>query len=168
MSVGRLMPVDSDGDGPAPDSASLLQDIANDIAESLPVEEVTFEVSGRPGYAVRYSLDFDVDDVKRWRKAAGASKTQEADEVRMAAVMLATQCSAIIRRGEEVRLDGEVLTFRSKSFHEALDVPKSADAVLKFYGRDLHATQVANELLLRVGQKSRPDEADEDEDPTQG
>jgi hypothetical protein len=167
MSVGRLMPVDGDDETGA-GTASLLEDIANDLAESLPVEEVTFEVPGRPGYAVRYSLDFDVDDVKRWRKAAGASKTQEADEVRMAAVMLATQCSAIIRRGEEVHLEGEVLTFRSKPLHGALDVPKAADAVLKFYGRDLHATQVANELLLRVGQKSRPDETDDDEDPTQG
>lgn len=166
MSVGHLLPVD--GDDPVGAHASILQDIVNEIAEKLPVEEVTFDVPGRPGYAVRYSLDFDVDDVKRWRKAAGASKTQEADEVRMAAVMLATQCTAIIRHGEEVSLEGEVLTFRSKPFHRALDVPKAADAVLKLYGRDLHATQVANELLLRVGQKSRPGETGDDEDPTQG
>ena len=160
-------PVNPEADDPAISGPSILASLVSEVEKEVGSEEATFPVPGRPGYAVRYDTAISLEEVDHWRRGAlRGKKSGDADPVLLAAIELASKSVAIIRNGEEVvDDDGDVVTFRSKSLLDALDVTKAADAVLKLYGRDIHVTQTANALLRRAG---FGDTVEEIEDPTTG
>lgn len=172
-SGGRLgPPADPPTVTPDPDLGRVLADspldlLRAELAGERPPLEVTLDVPAREGYAVRYSTDIAYEEVKAWRKrSADKSNPSGFDELKFAGIVLAVKCLAVLRRGEEVDLDGEVLTFRHPEFLGLFGATRAADGVAAFYVRDGHVTATANRLLDEAGFGDVMPEADDDEDPS--
>lgn len=132
-----------------------------ELAQPVDMPDVIVPHRFRPGWAVRYSTVLDSDDLKRWRKRAtdrkGAKET--VDETRMACIILANLCRALIRNGAEVLgPDEQPLTFAHPAVWKLYDAQRAADAVRGFYGNDpyLGATLEAVLAAAGVGEEVEP------------
>lgn len=127
-----------------------------EIAEPVVLPDVVVPHRFRPGWAVRYSLALDSDDLKRWRKRATlkpGTKREEFDEVRFACIVMANQAQALIRNGEEV-LDnetGDPLTFAHPAVWRTYGAARAADAVRSFYGNDPYLGATFDAILAAAG-----------------
>lgn len=159
---------DRDADIAPVRSASPLDAIRAELAAEVEQNDITLEVPGRPGYAVRYATKLSYEQLMGWRKrAVDKAMPLGVDELRLAALVCANQCRAILRHGEEITTDGAPLTFASPQFHELLEVGRSTDAVRQFYGRDFDVAAASNRILDAAGMGETAEDAEEGPDPTQ-
>lgn len=152
----------------------LIQEVEEELRDEVPAREGTVKVPGRPGYEIRYSTEgIDYDTVTVWRKrSADDKKPGGSNELTFGAIVIANACQAIVRNGEDLVLDGQVATFRSKRLIEILGAIKAVHAVKKLFGNDFELIAASWEILSDAG-ISRPDENGEDgedldEGPTSG
>lgn len=146
-----------------PPTSTPLSELRDELTAELEHLE-TFEVPGRPGYAVRFDVDVDHNRLGHWRKRAKDTTQPEGlDEVKWAASILASQAVAIVRHGADLELDGQPATFATPAFQELLGVGRPIDAVKALYGRHASVIATAWAVLEAAGYNRRPDEA---EDPT--
>lgn len=153
-----------------------LDDLRAELSAPVEGEPATLKVPGRPGYAVRYSVDLDDLEFQRWhRKASGKTipgRDAAVDRLKLAGLVLAYQCEAIVRNGREVTDGGAPLLFRSPAFLDLMRrdderrPPEVREAVRRFYGRDADLLAASDEVLNRAGYGDTAEDADED--PTQG
>lgn len=159
------------------EAPSILEQLAADAAAAIPAEEVTYKVPGRPGYTVRFLAQADLDDIKLWRKKAGAKKDEDpADPLKFACLVLGARNTAILKNGEALELGGQLLTFSSEDFLRTLGVGRVSDGVAKFYGaspfdhNDFAVTRTAEKVLRAAGASTDDLEGavddDDDLDPT--
>jgi hypothetical protein len=135
---------------PAPGLPSILDDLRSELADEAEEHHVTLEVPGRPGWAVRYSSDVDYSMLKMWAKQA-TSKVDGTDELQFSALVLASQCRAIVRHGVDLVEGNDVLVFASPHFMSLVNVVSSTEAVKRLYGRDAHVISSANAVLAEAG-----------------
>lgn len=127
-----------------------------EIAEPLELHDTVIPHRYREGWAVRYSTEIDLEDIKRWRKAAKApgkaGRAGEVDELKLACIVLGNMCEAIMRGGVELT-DGQAqpLSFRSPEMRRLYDASTVADVVRKFYGHDPYLVGVLDALLVEAG-----------------
>lgn len=160
------------GDPSAPPAAGELNTALDDLRAELSAELEhfeTFEVSTRPGYAVRFDVDIEHPKLGLWRKRA-RDKTQPdgLDELLWASIIVASQAVAIVRNGVPVfeASDG-VGPFAATEFLAIYDVGRPVDAVQRFYGRDSQVIAAAWAILTAAGYGDEAKKADDDEsDPT--
>lgn len=130
-------------------AANALDFLRRELAEEVTTEDVVLDVPGRPGYAVRYGTVVRFEEVEAWRKRA-SDKKGNADTLRLAAIILANRCHAIIRNGTELEVDGEAVTFAHDAILEATGTHRAVDAVVAFYGRDPHVMVAADAVLAEA------------------
>lgn len=113
-------------------------------------ETVDLEVPKRPGWAVRVSTTVRYDKLMGWRKQA--TSKSNVNELRLAALALANQNTAIVRNGDDLADDdGELYTFRSRGFKDLLGADDAVEAVIRLYGNEFHVLNAANRLLVEAG-----------------
>lgn len=124
-----------------------------EIAAPVVVPEVIVPHRFRPPWAVQYSTALDLDDLKRWQKRATPPGNRgQVDEVRLACIVLANLCKAILRNGEPVLdLDGAPLTFAHPAVWQTYQAKRAADAVRKFYGNDPYLAATLDAVLAAAG-----------------
>lgn len=138
-----------------------LDSIVGELTAELENEK-TFEVPGRPGYAVTYDVDIDHTMLGLWRRRArDKDQPDEFDELKFSLTILAAQCLRIIRNGAPLELDGDEVTFRDRAFFTLLGTQSANAAVRKLYGRDAHAIAASRAVLEAAGYGTELDE-----DPT--
>lgn len=143
------------------DEPSDLDNIADELtAQVTPTTDI--KVTGRPGYAVRCRLDFTGRDLDSLRKRAKDKKFVDGiDGVKFGALLLALTCTAIIRNGVELELDGVApQTFTSKQLQELYGTTSAVDTARKFYALDGHLDAAARKLMDVAGWGDEADEAD--------
>ncbi len=154
--------------------ATPLDQLRAEITAPVVAAPITLEVPGRTGYAVRYLTDLDHDQVDMWRRqstrrAPGKGQTQEINTLKLAELILAHQCEAIIRQGADVVVDDEPLVFASRTMMAITGTSKVRDAVRKFYGRDADVISAGDAVLEAAGYLDTAEEvegASERLDPT--
>lgn len=114
---------------------------------------VTYEVSRRPGWSLKFSTLLEIDDVKRYqRNALGKKKRPEdADPIIQNGMPLVERNVAILKDGVEVQDgDGDPLTLGSQEFLSMMGEPVAAQALLKFVG-DGALLSMGNSLFREAG-----------------
>lgn len=115
-----------------PPRPTLLQDVQARLTKPHPKagQTVDLEVSGRAGFAVRYSLAFDAYELNQWATTAGTLPTGGMDTIRYYSLVIANTCRAILCDGDiVVGPAGQPLTFGSAEVRAWYDVELGADAV---------------------------------------
>lgn len=162
-------PVDSllPGETAGPVEPSMLDGLLGELTAPVLSDMVTWEVTTRPGYAVRYRTDLDDAVVQGFVKLA-AVKGKKAldgtpllDNVRLGCLILARYCLAILKDGVDVGL-----TFTSQDLLDAYKVTRAAEAVRAFYGTDGGVVLHSRALTNRSGLTETGDPLESD--PTQG
>jgi hypothetical protein len=145
--------IDGDPDIEAPAApATALDELRSELTTAVESKDSTLAVPAREGYAVRYSTTIAHEQLNSWRKRArDKSMPGELDELRWAAIVLANQCRAIVRKGTEVELDGSPATFAHPGFRSMLGAERAVDAVRSFYGRDADVITSALTVLRDAG-----------------
>lgn len=133
------------------DEASDFDELRAELAAAV-TATVTLPVDGRPGWAVRYRADFTGANVDAFRKRAKDRKFVDGvDGIKFAAILLASQAVAIVRRGKDVELEGKPATFQSRDFMDLVGGSGAVDTVRKFYGLDGHVDAAARALMVEAG-----------------
>lgn len=148
--------------------ATPLDDLRAELTAELARYE-TFDVDGRPGYAVRYDVDIEHPKLGLWRKRAkDTTQPDGLDELKWAATILAAQAVAVVRHGVDVFVAGDHgVAFNDPELRSILDVGRAIDAVRKFYGRDAAVVTTAYAVLNAAGYGKEAIRSEDDgEDPT--
>lgn len=145
---------------PSPLLSQLEQDLA-ELTAVVELPDVLIVNRRRDGFAARYSIDFDGDDLKKWQKAAtkGKGDRAEIDGFRLAAIVLANLIISIERpdptteSGWRAMLDdrGEFLTFRSPVIQQMYGVARAGDAVKAFYVQDTYMVATMDAVTTEAG-----------------
>lgn len=138
-----------------------LDDLAAELTATItPTTDI--KVTGRPGYAVRCRLDFTGRDLDLLRKRAKDKKFSDGiDGVKFAGLLLGLTCTAIIRNGEPLELDGvSPVTFTSKPLQAVYGTGSAVDTARKFYALDGHLDAAARKLMDEAGWGDEADTAD--------
>lgn len=121
------------------DHPTELAKLTAELEAEVTIEAPTFPVPTRPGWTVTYSAGIDGDDLKEWAKKARDRKAPTGvDNLRMACITLANQCTAIRKDGQPMTEEGDDLTFRSPELQRIVGASRAADAVRLFYGGPRH------------------------------
>ncbi len=117
------------------DDVSDAETIRRELDEEV-LKTITLPVPGRPRYSVTYRLDFTDKDLDGWSRSAGdKSYKAKLSGTKFALVGLASTCTAVLRDGEAIELDGKPATFRSRAFlTDVLGVATAVQVVRKLYG----------------------------------
>lgn len=148
-----------------------LGDLEAEMASEVEPEPITLEVPRRPGYAVRYSVGIDHNaELMAWRRQSAKKRPgqdEEVDLLKMAGLVLAFKCQAILRQGVEVTAAaGGPMTFRSPDFMAMFKDDKGApvkqvrEAIRRFYAGDAHVLAASDEVLATAGYGSTAQEAE--------
>lgn len=141
---------DLDGSG-APEQADPLLAALEELAVEVKLPEVLIPNRMRPGYAVRYSIEIDLERLEAWRKRA-RGKRGKTDDLRLALIALANLCLGIERNGEALYdAEGEPLTFASSELRQLYGAARAGDCVRKFYGNDPYLAATLDALLAEAG-----------------
>lgn len=161
------------GDPSAPPAAGELNSPLDDLRAELAAELEhfeTFEVSTRPGYAVRFDVDIEHEKLGLWRKRAkDKSQPDGLDELLWASIIVASQAVAILRNGVPVfEADAGVSPFAGAELLGIYGVGRPVDAVQRFYGRDSQVINTCWAVLSAAGYGEEAKKADDDDaaDPT--
>lgn len=98
---------------------------------------VVFEIPRRPGWALKFSTLLEIDDVKRYQRAAQGKKKriEDSDPVIQNGMPLVERNVAILHHGKEVTdKDGDNVTLASHEFLEMMGETRAVQALLKFVG----------------------------------
>lgn len=146
------------------DDVSDADTIRRELDEEV-LKTVTLPIPGRPRYSVTYRLDFTDKDLDTWSRRAG-DKAYKAklSGTKFALVGLASTCTAVLRDGEPVVLDGKPATFRSVAFlREVLGVQTAAQGVRKLYGGvEGYIDSAMRKVMVAAGWGDETDEVTED------
>jgi hypothetical protein len=148
---------------------SILEDLRAELSGKLEEdEEIVLEVSGRPGWAVRFSTVIDHTRLQAWRrscfaKRGGAADVTAFDDLKLASQVIGNQARALVRNGDDVEHNGEPLLFGHAEFRDLVGATDATDAVRRFYGRDSHVISTGTKVLEAAGYA---DAAEEAPDPT--
>lgn len=146
-------------------AGSPLETLRAEAQREIGGETVTLTIKERPGWSVRYRADVEIPQFNQWRKrCADRSQPDGVDELKLACLILANQCEALVLNGEDLLEDDQPVTYASPSFHASFGVTRAVDAVRAWYGIDAHVMTHSQEVMLASGYG---DEA-EREDPTPG
>lgn len=128
---------------------SLREEASREVAPDL----LTLDVPLRPGWAVRYRADVDVQHLNAWTKRARNKQMEQGvDTHKLACLILASTCDCIVKDGEDVEdPDGGPMTFRSAAFLEMFDTTSTAEGVAAWYGADGHAIVASEKVLVASG-----------------
>lgn len=148
------------------ESPTVMDALREELSADVTVESKTYDVPGRPGYAVRFDPSIiNYDRLVAWGKRARDKDIPGGVHLlRSASIVLANACECIQREGEDLGVDGEPYTFASKPLKQLLGVDRAVQAVQKFYGRDGDVIRTA-QLLVEAAGFSR-DDLDLITDPT--
>lgn len=121
--------------------------------DTLVVDEVVLDVTGRPGYAVRFRPDVSGDQVALWRKASRDKRAPDGiNPAKFSALVVANCAQQIIRQGAGlVDGEGEPLSFRSRDMLDMFSAATAAEAARRFYGLDGTLDATARAVLLDSG-----------------
>lgn len=142
---------------------SQLDDLRAELTAPVDADDITLAVPGRPNYAVRYSTALTYRQLAAWQKKS-TLKSGDVDELKLAALIVAGQCRAIIRDGVVVDDGGDPLTFRSQALLDMYEVDRVADVAIRFYGSDIDVANASNGVLKAAGLGAAPPVADDDDD----
>jgi hypothetical protein len=98
---------------------------------------VIFEVPLRPGWALKFSTLLEIEDVKRYQRAAQGKKKriEDSDPIIQNGMPLVERNVAILKDGVEVEdNDGDPLTLGSHEFLAMMHETRAVQALLKFVG----------------------------------
>lgn len=164
---GGLGGGDPDLDAADPDLSigepSALEALREELASELEGDLFAVPVPARPGYELRCATGIRYEQLAGWRKSAGTMHGG-LNELRFACILLANQTRQIVRQDEPVTLEGQAVTFASKTLHELLGVERAVDAVRKLFGRDADVMRACKAVADAAGYGGAPAEAP---DPTQ-
>lgn len=172
--------VDADADAGA---LSALDELRGAVTVEIAPDVETYLVPTRPGWSVQYSAGIDGPQIDRWVRSATPSKGPNRgrlDQTKWASLVLATQCLAILKDGENPTEEGEPITFRDPAFLQLVGAAGAGDAVRLFYGGakhigDGHVVAHAYDLIKAAGydengirrvDDTAPEGLDEDRGPT--
>lgn len=138
------------------DPASILADVAADLAEEDEDTYVTLPVPMKPNYALTFNTAIDYDDLRMWiRRAKDTKDKTDPHMLRLAFAVLSNTCIGMLFKGQEVTAkDGRKLTINHPEFVALVKAPIGNSvpaAIRKFYGRDGHIIQVMNKVLEEAG-----------------
>jgi hypothetical protein len=129
-----------------------LDDLREELAESVVREPVVLPVPHRGGWEAVFATRVDHELLAKWRRASKSANHPDGfDELQMAERLLANQNVGLIRNGEELLDQGAPLTFRSPRFLELISEGRPMVAVRKFFDNDGHVISAANEVLRAAG-----------------
>lgn len=183
--------VDDVDDAALPDTAAATVDMGNALDElrgivtkAIAPPTETYPVALRPGWSVRYSAGIDGPQLARWVRAATPAKGPRRgvlDQTHWAALVLGTQCEAILKNGRNPTDQDQPITFHDEEWLEVTGASTVAEAVRLFYGGadhigDGHVVAQAYDLIKAAGydeggvrriDPAAPEGLEDEPDPTQ-
>jgi hypothetical protein len=138
------------------DPASLLADVAADLAAEAEGTFITLAVPARPDYMLTFKTVIDYDSLRMWMRRArdGKDKT-DPHMLRLAFAVLSNTNTAILFKGHEVPANnGGVLTLAHPEFLAMIkaSIGNSVPAAIrKFYAKDGHIITVMTRVLEEAG-----------------
>jgi hypothetical protein len=149
------------------EETSSLAALEAEISKEVTGEPVTLVIgSTRPGWSARYAVGMTYDQLQAWTKRCrDRNALGGLNRLKLAALILANQCEAILKEGRRVAVDdaGDI-TFASPDFRRLLGAGSSTDAVVKFYASDGLVLAHAQEVVVAAGFEAEVDRVD----PTSG
>lgn len=130
-----------------------LDDLRAELRATI-ADTTTIEVLGRPGYAVRCRLDFTGKDLDLIRKRARDKTFADGiDGIKYAGLVLGFTCVAIVRKGQDLELDGvSPVTFATPALQELMGTGSVYETVRALFGRrDGHIDAATKRLLIDAG-----------------
>ena len=122
---------------------------------------IDLAVPTRPGWAVRVRADFSARALDGYRKASKDRKFADGlDGAKLSALIIGANCTAVLRKGAPLVLDGTPQTFATKDLRELLGTSDVASTVRALYGLDGHLEAAARRLLVEAGYGDEADLAD--------
>lgn len=127
-------PGDPDLDAPGAD-VSDLEAIAEELTDDTTITpETVIPVSTRQGYALRCRIDYTGRDLDNLRKQAKDRRFVDGiDGAKFYALLFALTCTAILRNGQEVTDNGDVVTFTSPGLQRTFGTADAQSTVRKLF-----------------------------------
>lgn len=140
-------------------NGSPLDELRGAVTAEIAPNIETYEVPTRPGWTIQYSAGIDGPKIDQWVNAATPSKgpnRKKFDQTKWGALVLGSQCVAILKDGQNPTEEDKPVTFRDESFLALLGAQGVADGVRAFYGGakhigDGHIVAQAYDLLKAAG-----------------
>lgn len=155
---------------PDPDLAPVaeksdLEMIKADLSSTVENKQIVLPMETRPGYSLQFNTDISHEQFEKWRSLAKDRKaTTGMDVGRLAALVVANKCTAILKDGKVLTDDaGDPLTFASEEIRGMFSVPRAADAAKLLIGRDSLLTAISDAVVIAAGWGDEVSEVD----PTQ-
>jgi hypothetical protein len=132
-------------------------DVLDELAGDVELPDVIIPNRLRPGWAVRYSVEIDNDELKRWRDKATERKKKlsavapSVDDLRFACLAMAALCRVIIHDDQELYDGDRPVTFGHPRIWRLYDAQRAADAVRRFYGSDPYLMATFDALCAQAG-----------------
>lgn len=129
----------------------------DELAGDVELPDVIIPNRLRPGWAVRYSVEIDNDELKRWRDKATERKKKlsavapSVDDLRFACLAMAALCRVIIHDDVELYDGDRPVTFGHPRIWRLYDAQRAADAVRRFYGSDPYLMATFDALCAQAG-----------------
>lgn len=128
-----------DGGDLRPTPRSALEELKALVDAEVELEPVTYDVPTRPGWSIRYSRGITAEQIAHWAgRAADKNKPGGLNQIKWGCLVLATQCEAILHRGQHPTETGQPITFRDPDLLALQDTKSTSEAVRRFYGGKAH------------------------------
>ncbi len=132
---------------------SLADRLRRDLATPTIVPTIDVPVPGREGWSLRFRLDWNESKAEKWRKQAKDKSFESGiSNEKLAAALLADQCTAILIDGQMVVIQGERWTFASKTFQQEVGVGTATQAVRKVIPLSSPLLDVADQVSAAARQ----------------
>lgn len=133
------------------------------ITAAVSKPDVVLEVLTRPGMAIRFSTNLDLDVIQQWRRRShDKSQPDNFNLLKFAQLVIANQSEAFSLNGQEpTGQDGQPISFRSNEVLEWTGTKRALDAVRAIYDNDAHIVATAQEVMEAAGFGDEMQEAEE-------
>lgn len=146
------------------DPLAALRDV---ITAAVVKEDLVLDLLTRPGMAIRFSTNMDLDTIQQWRRRChDKSQPDNFNLLKFACMVIANQAEAFRLNGQEPEVDGLPLNFRQGPVFEWTNTKRAVDAVKALYDNDGHVVATAQDVMEAAGFGDEMVESDVEEGPT--
>lgn len=134
--------------GPSP-----LDQLRETITAAVTKPDLTLAVLSRPGLAIRFGTNIDLDILQQWRRRSHDKHMPDNWNIlKFSQLVIANTAKAMVLNGEEpLGQDGEPVSFRSPELLEWTSTKRALDAVRGLYDNDGHIIATAQDVLEAAG-----------------
>jgi hypothetical protein len=168
--TGAAPATDADLRPPTPaelDGTTALDLLRGAVSKAVRLEPAILRVPSRPGVSIEYDPNIEDSLLTAWRKRSIYEDPRDGiNALKLASIVLASQCIGFLINGTRVNSGGHPLTFASQEVWQMVTpaAASSPEAVIRLYGVDAHVIQTGEEVLRAAGYGGLIER--EDRDPT--